>query len=312
MSLYNELAKGFNVGSGLVDSARINLQGKKLAHDMAAEKESQSLQNKSMQDEQTQRMFENKLKIQKLMNSMDGTKREQFKTQIEDFVKIGDWIENQPDKQAAYQQALPKLMEKYPNAKFSDTYNPLELEILRSLVRPTDKLFESESYGRPIEGQDSEGNPAFFQANKSGEVKKVEDYVPLLELLGKRKPLTPNQLAGNLTTDIARRALKSRNLSQEQIKAATQQYTDTGRSNPAYDPQLSSILREALSRKVGDDPEFEDLYLKFYGKPPEDTQSVESTTNTEQPPVQGARKAPDGNWYVEDPDRPGKYLQVVQ
>ncbi|MEW8351963.1 MAG: hypothetical protein AB2689_00045 [Candidatus Thiodiazotropha taylori] len=305
MDLYKELAKGFNVGEGLADSASFNLKGKKLAYEMAAEKD-------SLQDEQTQQMFENKLKIQKLMNSMDDTKREQFKAQIEDFVKIGDWIENQPDKQAAYQQALPKLIEKYPDAKFSDTYNPLESEILRSLVRPTDKLFESESYGRPIEGQDSEGNPAFFQANKSGEVKKVEDYVPLLELLGKRKPLTSNQLAGNITTDIARRALKSRNLSQEQIKAATQQYTDTGRSNPAYDPQLSSILREALSRKVGDDPEFEELYLQFYGKPPEDTQSVESTVETEQPPVQGARKAPDGNWYVEDPDRPGKYLQVVQ
>jgi lysozyme len=28
--------------------------------------------------------------------------------------------------------------------------------------------------------------------------------------------------------------------------------------------------------------------------------------------VQGARKAPDGNWYVPDPNRPGKYLRVVQ
>lgn len=28
------------------------------------------------------------------------------------------------------------------------------------------------------------------------------------------------------------------------------------------------------------------------------------------PPVQGARKAPDGNWYVPDPNRPGKYLKV--
>jgi hypothetical protein len=28
------------------------------------------------------------------------------------------------------------------------------------------------------------------------------------------------------------------------------------------------------------------------------------------PPVEGARKAPDGNWYVPDPNRPGKYLQV--
>ena len=29
------------------------------------------------------------------------------------------------------------------------------------------------------------------------------------------------------------------------------------------------------------------------------------------PPVEGARKAPDGNWYVNDPDRPGKFLKVM-
>jgi hypothetical protein len=28
------------------------------------------------------------------------------------------------------------------------------------------------------------------------------------------------------------------------------------------------------------------------------------------PPVEGAKKAPNGNWYVPDPKRPGKYLQV--
>jgi hypothetical protein len=31
---------------------------------------------------------------------------------------------------------------------------------------------------------------------------------------------------------------------------------------------------------------------------------------SEAPPVDGARKAPDGNWYLADPKRPGKYLQV--
>lgn len=29
-----------------------------------------------------------------------------------------------------------------------------------------------------------------------------------------------------------------------------------------------------------------------------------------QPPVEGARQAPDGNWYVPDPNRPGKFLRV--
>jgi hypothetical protein len=30
----------------------------------------------------------------------------------------------------------------------------------------------------------------------------------------------------------------------------------------------------------------------------------------QQPPAPGARQAPDGNWYVSDPARPGKYLRV--
>jgi chaperonin GroES len=31
----------------------------------------------------------------------------------------------------------------------------------------------------------------------------------------------------------------------------------------------------------------------------------------EAPPLEGARKAKDGQWYAPDPDRPGKYLQVI-
>ncbi|BAB48029.1 phage tail tip lysozyme [Mesorhizobium japonicum] len=34
-------------------------------------------------------------------------------------------------------------------------------------------------------------------------------------------------------------------------------------------------------------------------------------TSAGAPPVSGATKAPDGNWYVPDPARPGKYLKVV-
>jgi hypothetical protein len=35
-----------------------------------------------------------------------------------------------------------------------------------------------------------------------------------------------------------------------------------------------------------------------------------AATSGNAPPVEGARKAKDGNWYVPDPNRPGKYLQV--
>jgi hypothetical protein len=37
-----------------------------------------------------------------------------------------------------------------------------------------------------------------------------------------------------------------------------------------------------------------------------------SSPQAEKPPVEGAKKAPDGKWYVPDPNRPGKYLEVTQ
>lgn len=35
-----------------------------------------------------------------------------------------------------------------------------------------------------------------------------------------------------------------------------------------------------------------------------------AATPADSPPLQGARKAPDGNWYVPDPSRPGSFLRV--
>ncbi len=41
-------------------------------------------------------------------------------------------------------------------------------------------------------------------------------------------------------------------------------------------------------------------------------QASQPTSGASTPPVPGARQAPDGNFYVSDPNRPGKYLRVVQ
>ena len=40
------------------------------------------------------------------------------------------------------------------------------------------------------------------------------------------------------------------------------------------------------------------------------TSAAPRLSSAEVPPMPGARKAPDGNWYVADPNRPGKFLQV--
>jgi len=43
-----------------------------------------------------------------------------------------------------------------------------------------------------------------------------------------------------------------------------------------------------------------------------DGPTPEGTADAEAPPVEGAKKAPDGEWYVGDPTRPGKHLKVVK
>jgi hypothetical protein len=45
--------------------------------------------------------------------------------------------------------------------------------------------------------------------------------------------------------------------------------------------------------------------------PVDSTAPGKGSSASEPPPVEGARKAPDGNWYVDDPGRPGKFLKVM-
>ncbi|MEL0587108.1 MAG: hypothetical protein AAES65_19840 [Candidatus Thiodiazotropha sp. (ex. Lucinoma kazani)] len=43
-----------------------------------------------------------------------------------------------------------------------------------------------------------------------------------------------------------------------------------------------------------------------------DRRTAKGTLANTQPPIAGAKKAPDGKWYIPDPNRPGKYMRVAQ
>ena len=66
----------------------------------------------------------------------------------------------------------------------------------------------------------------------------------------------------------------------------------------------------ALSEKKQklNDARIQDLRGGNYFKPAQNQQQPQ----TPAPPVSGAKQAADGNFYIPDPSRPGKYLQVVQ
>jgi hypothetical protein len=75
---------------------------------------------------------------------------------------------------------------------------------------------------------------------------------------GSQEPkITPTQKMHNFEIDKAREIVAS--LSPDEIKKKTAKFTNTGRENPDFDPNLANRVRIASKRKVGDDPEFDQV-----------------------------------------------------
>lgn len=103
--------------------------------------------------------------------------------------------------------------------------------------------------------------------------------------------------ANKLLVEIQKRTYQR----QADIAEMAQEYKDkNGVLDPGFDKQVTAYFK---SHPIFTDAEIAD-YHKAINEAPK--------TASAQPPIEGARQAPDGNWYVSDPKRPGKYLKVVQ
>ena len=76
--------------------------------------------------------------------------------------------------------------------------------------------------------------------------------------------LTAAQRANNAEIDAARQAIEG--LGRDDILKRTQAATATGRDNPDFDPYLSKLVKTATQRKVGDDPDFEATFRRYFGQ----------------------------------------------
>lgn len=76
-------------------------------------------------------------------------------------------------------------------------------------------------------------------------------------------------------------------------------------------PELRALIKQTLQEMLGSDitGTIDAAQRLSQGEEPIDVPDFLGA-NGEAPPVEGARKAGDGNWYVEDPNRPGKYMMV--
>lgn len=114
---------------------------------------------------------------------------------------------------------------------------------------------------------------------------------------------TPEQLRDNI--EVVKRLIGGR------VMAARYLFTGAGLPAEKFDallePETKKVFQAELDKSRAELGGGGATAPAEVGAP----KSVEPGAKPEgKPPVDGAKKAPDGNWYVVDPDRPGKYLKV--
>ncbi len=75
----------------------------------------------------------------------------------------------------------------------------------------------------------------------------------------------------------------------------------TSRAGALYKRQLATHKKNTAQYSA---------LAKRYGVDPQNVTTDFTMDEMPEPPAQGAKQAPDGKWYVPDPNRPGKYLRV--
>jgi len=110
--------------------------------------------------------------------------------------------------------------------------------------------------------------------------------------------MSPEQMQGALVT--------ISHLMDGALDALNNQYEKTmGKPLNAMTPQTKATLEYIKNNPIGKKPEAQSPAAPT-------AQGSNAGPTPQSAPIQGARQAPDGNWYVADPKRPGKYLQVQQ
>jgi hypothetical protein len=157
-------------------------------------------------------------------------------------------------------------------------------QVLKELAKKVDQTGYPAIEGWIRAGRQSSGDPVVAQFNAQMELYRAEAA----------KVITNPNLSGQLT-DHARdevRAFLGGGASAKQIIAVVDLLEqDFGRRDKALADEIQ-VVRNRLQGKKGS------------------TEGGGGAGGGETPPVPNARKAPDGNWYIDDPNRPGKYLKV--
>lgn len=107
-----------------------------------------------------------------------------------------------------------------------------------------------------------------------------------------------NRFLANVAIRIQQRAVQVSDLAQKYKE-------DNGRLDVGFDRQVRAIDKQSPLISQDEVQRFQSI---IDGK----AKAPSSQASASNPPMPNAKQAPDGNWYVPDPNRQGKYLKVVQ
>lgn len=131
-----------------------------------------------------------------------------------------------------------------------------------------------------------------------------------------KTPASPETELGKLQVDYAHGLVDEKTYTDRVSKLTT----------PESGPSIVEVVRRKIAagdeltpgeRQVYDDALKANPLARLLNNPqgvpstPAPAPNRSQSSGTETPPVAGARKATDGQWYFPDPDRPGKYLKVA-
>lgn len=154
----------------------------------------------------------------------------------------------------------------------------------------------------------------------------IEDAIKEFDTINFDNVRTPRIVAAEKTADSpVFNAVIQKGLNEDEKKLLSnqgkiQEATISAITGAAYSSEQKNNMRAAYVPLATDDAETRIRKLKDAakflrqlnantGRLPENA-LPEAPKAADQPPMEGAKKAPDGNWYVPDPARPGKYLKV--
>jgi hypothetical protein len=169
--------------------------------------------------------------------------------------------------------------------------------------------------------------PTEVQAKSGGFFERMQNSEKIIQNLGNtgtsrtqdmldQVPIIGNSLISGdkQQLDQAERDFINAQLRQESGAAISPSEFDNARKQ--YFPQpgdtLQTIQQKQQNRAIAIQAMNKNAGVAYFNQGTGSSPKATSSQATAGAPVSGAKKAPDGNWYIPDPNRPGKYLQVVQ